>query len=62
MGWHLNAREVVWWQAVKIVEETTTSSHLNAREVVVVTDGRNSQRNHLQLTFECEGGGDGGRR
>jgi len=55
---HLNAREVLWWQAVKMVEETTSSSRLDVREVVVVADGGND---HLQLAFGCAGGGGGGR-
>ena len=41
---------------------TTSSSRLDAREVVVVGDGRNAEKNHLQLAFKCEGGGGGGRR
>ena len=36
---------------------TTSSSRLDAREVVVVADGRNDEKNHLQLAFEREGGG-----
>jgi len=43
-------------------KKTTSSSRLDAREVVVVADGRNSRKNHLQLAFECKGGGGGGRR
>jgi len=41
---------------------TTSGSRLDAREVVVVGDGRNTEKNHLQLAFKCEGGGGGGRR
>ena len=32
----MNVREVVWWQTVEIVEETTSSLRLDVREVVVV--------------------------
>jgi hypothetical protein len=59
----LNAREVVVVaQAVEMMKETTSSSRLDAREVVVVVDGQNSRKNHLQLAFEREGGGGGGGR
>ena len=58
----LNAREEVWWQMVEIVEETTSSSYLDAREVVTVAEVvKTTKKKHLQLTFECEGGGSGGR-
>ena len=40
---------------------TTSGSHLNVREEVVLGDGRNIESNHLQLAFGREGGGsDGG--
>jgi len=45
------------WVASKQVKMTTSSSHLDAREVVVVADGRNDKKNYLQLAFEREGGG-----
>jgi hypothetical protein len=45
-----------------MMKETTSSSRLDAREVVVVVDGQNSRKNHLQLAFEREGGGGGGGR
>jgi len=48
-------------QAVETMKKTTSGSHLDAREVVVVADGRNSWKNHLRLAFEHEGGGGGGR-
>jgi len=48
-------------QAVETMKKTTSGSHLDAREVVVAADGRNSWKNHLRLAFECKGGG-GGRR
>jgi len=41
---------------------TTSSLHLNAREVVVVGDRLKEQKNHLWLAFGCEGGGGGGRQ
>jgi len=44
------------------LKRTTSGSHLNAREVVVVGDGRNAKNNHLRLAFKREGGGGAGRR
>jgi len=36
---------------------TTSGSRLDTREVVVVGDGGNDENDHLQLAFECKGGG-----
>jgi len=41
---------------------TTSGSCLNAREEVVLGDGRNIESNHLQLAFGRKGGGSDGRR
>ena len=42
---------------VETPKNTTSSSHLDAREVVVVADSQNIENNHLQLAFEHKEGG-----
>ena len=42
------------------MKKTTSGSHLDAREVVVVAVARNDDSNHLWLAFGHEGGGSGG--
>jgi len=39
---------------------TTSTSRLDAREVVVVGEVSEGRKNHLRLAFGCEGGGGGG--
>ena len=46
---------------VESKKKTTSDSHLDAREVVVVVDTlKLTKKNHLWLTFGCEGGGGAG--
>jgi hypothetical protein len=60
---HLDAREVVVVADGRNNKKKITSSlRLDTREVVVVADGRNSRKNYLQLAFQREGDGGGGRR
>ena len=44
------------------MKRTTSGLRLDAREVVVGQTRRNDEMNHLQLAFECEGGGGSGSR
>jgi len=43
-----------------MTKKTTSSSCLDAREVVVVGVVSKRQKEPLQLAFRCEGGGGGG--
>ena len=47
---------------VETTKWTSSSSYLNAREVVVGRTRQNDENNHLQLAFGCEGGGGSGSR
>ena len=46
-----------WWQMVETSKITTSSSCLNAREVVWWQMVETTKKNHLQLMLECEEGG-----
>src|SRR6266567_1468251 len=48
-----------WCQMHRNVKRTTSGSHLDAREVVVVANASKREKHHLRLAFGCEGGGGG---
>src|SRR6266567_1551980 len=50
-----------WCQMHRNVKRTTSGSHLDAREVVVVANASKREKHHLRLAFGCEGGGGGGK-